>query len=41
MISKRHKVTETAKSQRQTVKPAYFIIWLSIDYKGILPLSMA
>ena len=35
MISTRHKVTETANSQRLTLKPTYFIIWLSIEYKGI------
>ena len=35
MIRTHHKVTETANPQWQTIKPAYFIIWLSIEYKGI------
>ena len=35
MISMHHKVTETANSQRQTIKPTYFIIRLSIEYTGI------
>ena len=35
IISTHHKVTEKANSQRQLIKPVYFIKWLSIEYKGI------
>ena len=41
MISTHHKVTETANSQNQTIKPAYFIIWLQVENIKYLPLSMA
>ena len=34
IISNWHKVMETANSQRQAIKPAYFIIWLSIEDNG-------
>ena len=34
MISTHHKVTETANSHTQTIKPAYFIIWLCIEYNA-------
>ena len=35
MISTCHKVMEPTNYQKQTIKPTYFIVWLSIEYKSI------
>ena len=41
IISMRHKVTETANSQNQTIKPAYFIIWLQVRISLLVFMKMS